>query len=336
MIWLAWRQFRAAAALTAAALAALAAVLALSGPGLAHDYAAGIAECGGGSGCLDFTRQFFERHQTAFLGACAVVLLLPALLGLFWGAPLIARELEAGTHRLVWNQSVTRTRWLAVKLGLGGLAAMVVAGLGCLAVTWWSSPIDQAARSYPRMGPLLFASRGIAPIGYAAFAFALGVTVGMLIRRTLPAMAITLVVFAAAQIAMPTLVRAHLLPTTRVTIEITTSNLDGLSARRGGPIRIDVRSPDPAGWLLSRKIVDASGRQVQTVPVTAGSAQCPAGPDGLAACLAEVTRLGYRAEVVYQPGSRFWPLQWLETGIYAAVALGLAGFSFWWLRRRLA
>ena len=59
----------------------------------------------------------------------AVVLVLPALIGLFWGAPLIARELEAGTHRLVWNQSITRTRWLAVKLGLTGLAAMVAAGL---------------------------------------------------------------------------------------------------------------------------------------------------------------------------------------------------------------
>ena len=73
------------------------------------------------------------------------MLVLPALIGLFWGAPLIARELEAGTHRLVWNQSVTRTRWLAVKLGLLGLAAIAAAGLGSLAVDWWSDPLDKAA-----------------------------------------------------------------------------------------------------------------------------------------------------------------------------------------------
>jgi transposase len=120
------------------------------------------------------------------------VLVLPALIGLFWGAPLITRELEAGTHRLVWNQTITRTRWLAVKLGLTGLATITAAGLGSLAVTWWSSPIDKTATNdFPRMGPLLFDARGVVPIGYAAFAFALGVTVGMLVRRTLPAMAIT-------------------------------------------------------------------------------------------------------------------------------------------------
>ena len=154
------------------------------------------------------------------------MLVLPALIGLFWGAPLLTRELEAGTHRLVWNQSVTRTRWLAVKLALTGLAAMTAAGLGSLAVSWWSSPIDKTAANVPQMGPVVFAARGIVPIAYAAFAFALGVTVGMLVRRTLPAMAITLAVFVAVQFAMPLLVRPHLVPPTRSTIEITESNLD--------------------------------------------------------------------------------------------------------------
>ena len=61
---------------------------------------------------------------------------------MFWGAPLVARELETGTFRLAWTQSVTRTRWLAVKLALVGLASMAVAGLLSLILTWWSSPID--------------------------------------------------------------------------------------------------------------------------------------------------------------------------------------------------
>ena len=67
----------------------------------------------------------------------------PPLLGIFWGAPLVARELEAGTHRLVWTQSVTRTRWLAVKLGVIGLAGMAVTGLVSLMVTWWAHPLDR-------------------------------------------------------------------------------------------------------------------------------------------------------------------------------------------------
>ena len=118
-------------------------------------------------------------------------------IGVFWGAPLIAREFETGTYRLAWTQSVTRTRWLAVKLGVVGLASIAVAGLLSLMVTWWSSPIDRVNADRFRLG--IFAERDIVPIGYAAFAFALGVTAGLLIRRTLPAMAATLVAFVGAR-----------------------------------------------------------------------------------------------------------------------------------------
>ena len=347
MIWLTWRQFRAAAAMMAAALAALAAILALTGPGLAGDYSTGIAACTQ-SGCSDFVRHFFRDHQGPFLGLTAVVLVLPALIGLFWGAPLITRELEAGTHRLVWNQSITRTRWLAVKLALTGLAAMTAAGLGSLAVTWWSSPIDKTATNanFPKMGPLLFDARGIVPIAYAAFAFALGVTVGMLVRRTLPAMAITLAVFVALQLAMPLLVRPHLLPPTRSTIQITDSNLENFSMGPDRRIRVSAKPADTGAWVLSSHTVDASGHAVDRIPpspsLSPSSGPCAPSPDaasfeqGLSPCLAEVTRLGYRQQVTYQPSSRFWAFQWYETGIYTALTLGLAGFCFWRIRRRLS
>jgi hypothetical protein len=355
MIWLTWRQARAQAAMMAAALALLAAILALTGPGLADDYATGIAACSTESGgCSQFVQRFFHDHHGPFLAVTAIVLILPALIGLFWGAPLIARELEAGTHRLVWNQSITRTRWLAVKLGLVGLAAVTAAGLGSLAVDWWSNPIDKtAAQDFPRMAPLLFDARGIVPIGYAAFAVALGVTVGMLVRRTLSAMAITLAVFVAVQIAMPLLVRPHLIAPVRSTLEITESSLDGIAAPRdGGPIRVFLNAPDTAAyrgaWVLSSQAVDASGHVVETIPLSrtgpcgpprGGPAQSPAGakvgPD-LSPCFAEMKRLGYRQRVTYQPASRFWAFQWYETAIYSALALGLAGFCFWRIRHRLS
>ena len=343
MIWLTWRQFRGGAVMMAAALAVLAAILSLTGPGLADDYSTGIAACTSQSGgCSDFVERFFDDNLIPLLAVTAVVLVLPALIGVFWGAPLIARELEAGTHRLVWNQSITRTRWLAVKLGLTGLAAMIAAGLGSLAVTWWSSPIDKAATELPRMAPLMFASRGIVPIGYAAFAFALGVTVGMLVRRTVPAMAITLAIFVAAQIAMPLLVRPHLLPPTRSTIELTESNIDGFHWDESGEVLQVWSDAGPAdAWVLSSHSVDPSGHAVDTISMSSSSGPCapPAGtPDEgtVTACLDEIQRLGYRQEATYHPSSRFWPFQWYETGIYTALALGLAGFCFWRIRRRLS
>jgi ABC-type transport system involved in multi-copper enzyme maturation permease subunit len=65
--------------------------------------------------------------------------LAPALIGMFWGAPLVAREMEAGTFRLAWSQSVSRMRWLAVKLGVVGLAAVVTTGL-LSSPSGWRSP----------------------------------------------------------------------------------------------------------------------------------------------------------------------------------------------------
>lgn len=349
MIWLTWRQFRAAAALTGAALAALLVILALTGPGIADDYADGIASCTGQSGgCASFLQRFFDDYRSAFLAVIAVVLVLPALVGLFWGAPLIARELEAGTHRLVWNQSITRTRWLAVKLGFVGLAVVAAAALGSLAIDWWADPIDAAAAGdYARMEPLLFGSRGIVPIGYAAFAFALGVTVGMLVRRTFAALSIGLAIFLVVQIAMPLLVRPHLIPPVRATLEISAANIDGIF-RPGpdGPLAAVTAQPEggrfTGAWFMSAQSVDPHGRAVDTIPVSdPGPCAPPSEPQPpsegqRAQCLAEINQLGYRQQVSYQPASRFWALQAYETALFAGIALLLLGFCFWWLRHLLA
>jgi hypothetical protein len=350
VIWLTWRQFRGSAAMMATVLVILTATLAMTGPGLASRYATGIAGCTGDNTCDDFFDRFFDDYQIPFLAASLVVLLLPALVGLFWGAPLITRELEAGTHLLVWNQSITRGRWLAIKLGLTGLTAMAAAGLCGLAVTWWSEPLDQSATpDLALMAPLVFGARGIAPIGYAAFAFVLGVTVGMLARRTLPAMALTLAVFAAIQLAMPLLVRPNLIPPLTSAFELSRANVDflGISQQGGGPARVGLKPAvpgQPGAWVLSSELVDPSGRTIAgagnagAIEVSTTSGPCAprgAGPI-MDACLVELNRLGYRQKATYQPLNRFWPFQWIETGIYAFLTLALTWLSFWWIRRRLS
>ncbi|WP_395105258.1 ABC transporter permease subunit [Actinomadura sp. SCN-SB] len=343
MIWLTWRQFRVQALAGGGALALLAIVLGVTGPDLADDYASGLATCGDAEDCERFAESFFADHQPAFLGLLAIVLLTPALVGLFWGAPLIAREVEAGTHRLVWNQSVTRTRWLAVKLAVTGSVAMLLTGLAAFAVDWWAEPLDEAAGlEAARMTPLMFDGRGIAPMGYAAFAFTLGVAVGLLTRRTLAAMAVTLAVFAVVQIAMPLVVRERLLPPTNVTTEITRANLGGFMSRGPGmPIKLTVKPDDPGAWMLTNETVDRSGKVVDTVPMKMGVGPCteqraPGPPGPAAECLAEIKRLGYRQKLVYHGSDRFWPLQWAETGVYAVLSLGLAGFCFYRIRRNLS
>lgn len=116
MIWLTWRQFRVQALALLIPLAALAVALIWTEPGLAHLYdAKGLNRCAVPGDCGQRTTAFLTALQASkyplgyFLSGAALYL-FPAVIGMFWSAPLIARELEAGTFRLAWNQSVTRTR----------------------------------------------------------------------------------------------------------------------------------------------------------------------------------------------------------------------------------
>ena len=207
MIRFTWIQARTQTMTALGALAALAIVLAITGPHLAHLYDTSIATCAAHGDCPAVRAAFLRNDSTFRTALGVVVIVVPALIGIFWGAPLVARELEAGTFRLIWSQSVTRTSWLAAKLGVVGLASMAVAGLTSLVVTWWASPLDRV-----RMNPFgTFDQRGIVPIGYAAFGFALGVTAGILIRRTVPAMATALVLFVSARLAFTHWLRPHLI-----------------------------------------------------------------------------------------------------------------------------
>ena len=315
MIRLSWLQFRAQAVTAAAALAAVAVTLAATSPHRAQN-----------TGTSHFL----------FIAGIVVLYLTPALIGTFWGAPLISRELETGTYRLAWTQSVSRTRWLAVKLGLAALASMATAGLLSLMVTWWSSPIDQLnVFSNYRLSPLPFGARDLTPAGYAAFALALGVTIGLLLRRAVPAIAVTLAVFAAVQVAVPLVVRPYLIPPVRTASPLSVSNITA----------VDDWLP-ATNWVVSTK-VDIPGAWIYSSQVTTPGGSISLGPEPQPcinvgkddtpdnACNAALARLHLRQVVTYQPASRYWALQCAETGLYLLLALLLAGFCIWRVNRRL-
>lgn len=328
MIWLTWRQFRSHAVAIYAPVAILAAILVITGPQLVH-----LAQTSGSNllGGLN------GLQSTLYMLGEFVVLVLPPIIGMFWGAPLITRELDAGTHRLIWNQGITRTRWLATKLGFTGLASIAAAGLLSLAVSVWARPIDSAADSltdlagmyFPRTFPLVFDTRGVVPLGYAAFAFALGVTLGLLLRRTLPAMALTMVGYVVVQIAMISWVRPYLLPSAHLTTAITDENFRNLS--NGITLTINA----PGAWITSEQTINASG---QVVPAPSEAIRNCLGTmpgERNPACFAHVTA-GFRQVVTYQPANHFWALQWCETGVYLVLAVALGVFCTWWIRHRVS
>ncbi len=376
MIWLTWRQFRPQAIAAAGALIVLAVLLAATRGGLAAGYtAAGLSACH--ASCATAASIFLDNvgnlDHILYFGGVLLLLAAPALMGLFWGAPLIAREIEAGTHRIAWNQSVTRTRWTLVKLGLVGLAAVATAGLLSLLVTWWASPIDaaslaggsaQAAGSggngihvtfsgfaEARLVPVIFDARGVAPLGYAAFAFVLGVTLGVLLRRTLAAMAVTLLVFVVIQVAVPNLIRPHLLAPAHFTAPLslqTSRTAVNVNAATGQVSANAFTAPfdKPGAWVLSDTIITPSGAQAPNVVITPvgpvltalPGACTPTPGSGIdqADCRKALAAMHLRQAVTYQPASRFWPLQWIETGGYLVLAAGLGWVCVWQVRRKQA
>lgn len=358
MIQLAWRQFRAQALVTYGLLAVVAVVLAVTGPSLVHYYNTYVVPCHLHNDCGPVQNAFLGQQHVVQATLGPILLLLPALIGMFWGAPLIARELETGTFRLAWTQSLPRRRWLMVKLALVGVAAMAAAGLLSLMVTWWFSPLDRMNQN--RFTPGMFDVRGIVPIGYAAFAFALGVAAGVLIRRTVPAMAAVIIPYIAARLAATYVIRPNLMSPVRASVPLALN----------GPGNTGMGGPSPADWVLSSETVTRVGRvigQNGTLGMSFGSngvgfttradgvwlagvGRCPnikssagfgpgGGPGGgrgqLQAMQTCIEKLGVHQEVVYQPISRFWTFQWCELGIFLAAAVLLAGFCFWWVRRRL-
>lgn len=339
MMWLSWRQFRAQALAGATVLALLAAYLVHLGTDIRDARDGYLARCRPQGDCAQALTQFATDYQNTLLFLAAGLGLIPAVIGMFWGAPLIARELEAGTHRLVWNQSVTRRRWLLVKLLVVGLAGMAVAAVASFLLTWAASPVDEIAKD--RFSTIVFGARNIVPVAYAAFAVVFGTIVGLVTRRALPAMALTVLAIVAIQFAVPNLVRPHLMPPVGVDKAMTE---DAINEARGlGSITnsATVRGLDlPNAWVTDvSDLLTSDGRTLDSrtfndclsAPNEPGAAAT--GRFGAAAkCLGG---LNLHVTVSYQPNHRYWLFQLLESAMYLALATLLALFGLWRIQRRI-
>jgi hypothetical protein len=360
VIRVALRQFRTEGVVGLGLLVVFAIVLAVTGPHLAHVYDAFESSCKVAGDCATAANPVLNVDTPLHGALPFIVVIAPALLGLFFGAPLIARELETGTFRLAWTQSVTRNRWLAVKLGLVGIAAIAIGGLLTWMADWWASPLDAVNQN--RFSVVNFSFHGIAPIGYAAFAFALGATAGVLLRRTVAAMAVTGAGFAAARLAVTYWVRPHFASPVRESLPLSAGSGPGFlyGSSQGTTIfnayiqsgvptpgvgQVVLTAPQvsvPNGWVYSTTVVNKAGHAptshylFQACPVLKQlSRPQPPSAAPLQACITRLTST-FHTVLAYQPPSRFWSFQWAEMGIFLAAGLALCGLAYWWLRRRYA
>ena len=225
MTWVTWRQYRYQGALAAALFAALTVVLLATGLHAAHVWHSALARCAKNATCSGLSGSGLSLSSPTFLTLVVATAAVPLLPGLFWGAPMVAGELEAGTHQFAWTQSITRRRWLAVRAGWLLLAAAVLAGVVSAVVTWWSGPDNALNADAFQVNH--FDITGIVPVGYAVFAMALGICVGTLLRRTLPALAVTLAGFAALRALTALWLRLHYMTPVTVYYKLTAPFIPG-------------------------------------------------------------------------------------------------------------
>jgi hypothetical protein len=254
---------------------------------------------------------------------------------------------------------------------VAGTASVAAAGLLGWLVTWWVGPLDSLASlngyaNSGRFNPLLFSERGLVPLGYAAFAFALGAAAGVVLRRTVPAMAVTLAGLAGARLAVTYWVRAHLEPAAHLALPlkpflgtiliapIVTPSGSGIpfgsqpatlaahgppSAPSSARYLVVARPPNVQNaWVFSDQVVNAAGHPAPAsayLSCFASTAGRLPSPSRINACLAPFAAR-YHQVLTLQPADRYWPFQAYETALFAAAALLLAGACFWWIRRRLA
>jgi hypothetical protein len=266
--------------------------------------------------------------DTGRLGALDLgVMSVPALLGVFLGAPLVAREVESGTYRFTWTQSVGRTRFVLGALGFVAAASIVVAAtLGAL-LGWYAHPyevIGVASRwqaGFFMASPILLAS-------WTCLGLGTGVLLGSVVRRTVPAMAATAAAVGALLAASFAYLLRALLSVAPVVTSAGSHGQIGLGelaspALPGGPV--------PSGsWLVRSWFVGPGRKPVSGPAANHLYSQWSAAAKGAGNAAA---MHGYRFLVAYQPPGRFWLFQIVAAAVLVMLGVGAVALTIRRVRR---
>ena len=332
MAWVTWRHHRGAMGGVAVFLGVLAVWLFTAGLSLHHAYATAAACHPSSSGTCQNLINAFQATNVVLKGGF-VLQALPALIGAFVGAPMLAREIETGTFRYAWTQGFGRLRWTLAKLVLVGVAVVAVAAAFSLLISWYYQPYlasgNGAVFSSPSpLSPGLFDLRGVAFAAWTLVAFAIGALAGMLIRRVVPAIVATLAAYAGLALLAGNVLRQHYL----TPLVAKGSNLPGAAWitsewwTKGGKVAFTGRPPVTLlQQLCPSNFVAGPGGGIGIRGST--------GASGPTTCLVEH---GYTQWSDYQPASHFWPFQWIEGGWLLALSVLLIAVTIWLVRRRVA
>lgn len=313
MIWITWRQHRGALAGIFALLGSLSLLLLLNGLAMrAALRDLGLTACHPMTmpRCAAQLNQFGAEYGGWAMYVPRFTEFAPMLIGAFSGGPLLARELESGTFRFAWTQGAGRTRWLIAKLALLAAAVTAAAAAFTLLFSWWYQPLFAAGESL--MTPRVFDMTGVDFAAWTLFAFALGAFAGVVIRRVVPAIAVTMAGWIAVALSAALYLRFRYQP----------------------PVVVRATAPlPPRAYLLGTWMQTADGHRVSPRAVAQRLIAQNLPRSKWQAWAAAHDYTWWKA---YQPESRFWHFQAIEGGSLLALALLLGAATLWWARRRTA
>ena len=339
MNWFAWRQYRKQFLAFGVLLAIFAALLIPTSIHYWNTYQHTLTACAHNPNtpsCGDLQDSLFTSQADAFIRIAVVLgtFGLPILVGLFLGSPLIAREYEEGTNKLAWTQSVSRRKWLTVKLLWAISFALIYGILLALLVTWWSRTLNTLNDFRFIQGH--FETQGLMPVAYTVFFTAIGFMTGTWFRKTMIGFAVTFGIFVLCMASFANWIRPHYMTPATVTSSM-------------GPGAINERIPIGA-WVLNRDIVDKNGKVFNSFDIKNMPAQCQqltldikvpngshvakvkaAGGDPVDDCL---NNAGFHQMARYQPSYRYWDFQRIEAGIYLGMTAVAVGITYWLVLKR--
>jgi ABC-type transport system involved in multi-copper enzyme maturation permease subunit len=361
MNWLAWRQHRKQFMIVGIILALFAALMVPTGLNFWHTYQHALATCGKTNTCDQLNNELFQSSGDGLLMHLVpvAILFMPILLGLFWGVPFLSKEYADGTNKLVWTQSVSRRKWLSVKLIWILVGAAIVATCFAALDTWWSKTGN--ALNLNRFNFLFFNTQGIVPVAYAIFAVSVGIMFGAWFRRTMVALGVTLgVLIAVVLVVVPNFIRPNY--ETPINDKSSLSNigsngpfsLSNTPESSGATLAVSVTTIDsnnhPINWsnppsscivthFPNGNPIIPSGHHSGSVtvsPTKDGGAVKPiesqnGGPPVSLDCLGS---LGYQTDIKYQPSYRYWDFQRIETALYLVFSVIPISATYWLVLKR--
>lgn len=332
LAWVAWRQHRSLLIGLAVFVAVLGAYTLVDGL-----WAQGISDplgCGRAAGAAEC--QIILEGQFYAVWFSGVV--VPLGVGMFVGAPLLAREYATGTSRFAWTQGVGRTRPLLARLTVLALAGLATgAVLGGLA-RWAELPTaGQEPTVVNGWLPPLFNSSPVVEAAAAVLCFMAGVLAGVLARRVVPAMVATAAVVIAGVVADYGWLHYWLLGwglRRGTDFSFGASQLIAQAANPHAPggrfslheaVGRDPYYPPAVRWLDQGWYTNAAGQPLRGAALT----RVLAHPGQLA-------QLHDTFWVTYQPVSRYWLFQSVQGGAELLLALLLGALAIGLVQRRKA